>query len=307
MNIDSLHPQLRKTYGRIPAIPFHNPVALALLKFLSGLSRPGKPIAGVAIYQQQHAAGCVRVYRPEGEQSGAGLLWIHGGGYLIGNAATNERECAQYALDLKAVVVSVEYRLAPRHPFPCALDDCFTAWQWLLQNADELGVDANRIVIAGQSAGGGLAAALAQRIFDGGGVQPAGQSLIYPMLDDRTAARRELDAIKHRLWNNRNNRGGWTHYLGQAAGLDEVPPYAVPARRADLSGLPPAWVGVGEVDLFYEEDVEYARRLQEAGVDCELYTVPGAPHAFEMLVPDAPVSRDFVAANNQFMRRVLGL
>jgi acetyl esterase/lipase len=307
MKIDKLDPQLRKTYGRIPAVPFHNPVALALLKLLTAFPRKIAPIAGVNVTQQIYPGGSLRIYRPVGEQSRAGMLWIHGGGYIIGNAAMNERECALYAREMKLVVVSVEYRLAPKHPFPCAIDDCFAAWLWMQQNAGELGLATDRIVVAGQSAGGGLAAALAQRVLDHGGVQPAGQSLIYPMLDDRTAARHELDAIKHRLWNNRNNRGGWTYYLGQSPGQGELPAYATPARRVDLTGLPPTWLGVGEVDLFYEEDVEYARRLQEAGVDCELYTVPGAPHAFEMLVPDATISRDFIDSNNRFLRRVLAL
>jgi acetyl esterase/lipase len=307
MNLDKVHPQLRKTYSRIPAVPFHNPVVLALIKLLGAIPRRTRSLAGVSIFVHKHDSGSVRVYRPEGAESGAGVLWIHGGGYIIGDAATNDRECALYARDLGVVVVSVEYRLAPRNPFPCALDDCVAAWRWFQAQAGELGVAPERIAIAGQSAGGGLAAALAQRLFDLGDVQPAGQVLIYPMLDDRTAARRELDAIGHRLWHNRSNRGGWTRYLGQAPGQDRLPPYAAPARRENLSGLPPAWLGVGDIDLFYEESIDYATRLQSGGVDCELVTVSGAPHAFEMLVPEAPVSRDFVDSQYRFLRRVLAL
>ena len=201
----------------------------------------------------------MRLYRPEQGLSGAGLLWIHGGGMITGNAATNDRECAAFARELGIVVVSVEYRLAPKHPFPAALDDCHAAWQWMLSAAGELGIDPARIAISGQSAGGGLAASLALRIRDAGGLQPAAQALMCPMLDDRTGARRELDAIDHRVWNNRSNRAAWSWYLGLPPGSSEVPAHAAAARCANLRGLPPAWIGVGEVDLFLEEDRRYAR------------------------------------------------
>lgn len=305
MNIDKIHPQLRKSYARIPAIPFHNTLALWLMNLISRIPRKTKPIDRVSIEDLALGSLQVRVYRPEGVLSGAGMLWIHGGGYILGNASTNDRECALYANQLKIIVVSVAYRLAPKYPFPCALDDCFDAWQWFQKNASDMGVSPVRIVISGQSAGGGLAAGLAQRVFDHGEVQPAGQSLFYPMIDDRTAARVELDVIKHRLWNNRNNRGGWSRYLGQALGQSVIPPYAAPARREDLSGLAPAWIGVGDVDLFYEEDALYASRLQAAGVYCELNVVPGAPHGFDMLVPDAPVCGDFIQSHCEFLKRVL--
>lgn len=307
MKNDKVHPQLRKIFARIPAIPFHNRVFLWLLNLLARIPRKTRPMPGVSIVEQKLESASVRIYRPEGELSGAGMLWIHGGGYILGSPAMNDRECARYATDLKIVVVSVGYRLAPKFPFPCALNDCFEAWQWLQNNAGDMGVSADHIVISGQSAGGGLAAALVQRLFDHGGVQPAGQALIYPMLDDRTAARKDLDAVKHKLWNNRNNRGGWTYYLGRPPGEPKLPPYAAPARRENLSGLPTAWIGVGDIDLFHEEDSLYASRLSEAGVDCELDIVPGGPHAFELFVADAPVSRDFVESNYRFLRRVLGL
>ena len=307
MHLDKLHPELRKTYSRIPAVPFHNPVVLTLLKVLSAIPRKAKPTPGVSVVNKQLKTASVRIYRPEGELSGAGMFWIHGGGYIIGDATVNDGECAQYARDFKMVVVSVEYRLAPRHKFPLGLDDCFEAWQWLVDNAQELGVSPDRLVISGQSAGGGLAAALVQRVFDSGGTQPVGQALLCPMLDDRTAANTELDAVKNRLWNNKNNRGGWTYYLGVAPGRSDLPPYAAPARREDLSGLPPAWVGVGDVDLFYQEDCDYAARLTAAGVPCTLKVTPGAPHAFEMLAPDTSVAKDFTASNYQFLREVLAL
>jgi len=307
MKIDQLHPQLRKAYRWIPAIPFHSRIFLALVKLLSLIPRRTKPVPGVTIVEHKLGTARVRLYRPEGEHAGAALLWIHGGGYIIGSPAMNDKECARYAVELNIAVVSVGYRLAPGYRFPCAIDDCFEAWQWLQDNAGVLGVCRDRIAISGQSAGGGLAAALAQRVYDHGGVQPVGQALIYPMIDDRTAAHKTLDAVGHKLWSNRNNRGAWSHYLGRAPGASALPPYAAPARREDLAGLPPAWVGVGDIDLFYQENAVYAARLNEAGVSCELVVVPGAPHGFEVFAGDAPVSRDFMASNYRFLRRVLQL
>lgn len=307
MKIENINPQLQKTYRRIPTVPIHNPIFLRFVQFISKFKRKRKSLFGVAIHDYKLANSGVRVYTPSGASSGAGLLWIHGGGYIIGSAVFNDRECAIYAKELNITVVSVDYRLAPQRPFPAACDDCFAAWQWFLDNADTLGVSPDRIVVSGQSAGGGLAAGLVQRIHDAGGTQPAGQALFCPMLDDHTATRTELDVIKHRLWNNKNNRGAWTYYLGQAPGLEQVPLYSVPARRQNLADLPPSWLAVGDIDLFYEEDTIYAKRLTEAGVNCEFYVVAGGPHAFESLVPNAPVSVDLLKSNYQFLRRVLAL
>ncbi len=306
MKIDKIHPELRKVIGRVPSVPFHNRLFLSAINFLTNLVSKAKSTAEVKIEERNLRNTSVRIYRPENELSGAGLLWIHGGGFIIGTAATNDRECLAYAKDLGLVVISVEYRLAPKHPFPCAMDDCFEAWQWFQTAAEDLGVDPSRIVISGQSAGGGLAAGLAQRIYDEGGVQPAAQALFCPMIDDRTAARRELDLINHRIWNNKNNRGGWSWYLGQPPGEPNVSEYAAPARREDLSGLPSTWIAVGDVDLFYEEDRQYSVRLTEAGVSCQLYVVPMAPHGFESFVLDASITHDLYKDYYRFLRESLG-
>ena len=308
MQLHRLHPELRNVYRRIPAVPFHNRLFLALLSLVQKLQR-GKitPCDGVSIEDRVLGAAGVRIYRPLQGATGAGLLWIHGGGYVIGAASTNDRECAALAGNLGLVVVSVEYRLAPKYPFPLPLDDCFAAWHFMLKSAEALGIDRERIAITGQSAGGGLAAALAQRIADDGGVQPAAQLLTYPMLDDRTALREELDAVRHRLWNNKNNRGAWGFYLGCDPGSDSLPEYAAPGRREDLSGLPPTWIAAGDLDLFYDEDCRYAERLREAGVPCEFHTVQGAPHGFDLLAPEAGVSRAFNAEYSRFLRESLKL
>lgn len=306
MEIEEVHPQFRQVIKRFPRLPVHNRLALRLLNLLMSVVKTPGAGPGVRVTQRHLNKAWVRIYTPEGHRSGAALLWIHGGGLVIGHPTANDRDCGAYARELGLVVVSVGYRLAPRHPYPAAIDDCFEVWQWLQSAANELGIDPARVVISGQSAGGGLAAALVQRIHDSGGIQPAGQALLSPMLDDRTAARHELDAIDHLVWNNRCNRAGWSFYLGQPAGAPEAPPYAVPARREDLSGLPPAWIGIGDIDLFHEECRRYAERLQAAGVPSELETVPMAPHAFEMAT-DAPLTLAYLQANYRFLRSVLAL
>jgi acetyl esterase/lipase len=201
-------------------------------------------------------------------------------------------------------VVSVKYRFAPEHPFPAALEDCYAALGWLHENAEKLGVDRGRIAIGGESAGGGLAAALAQLAHDRGELPVCFQLLVYPMLDDRTA----LDPTRPRtlVWTPTGNHFGWTSYLGHPPRLEEDRPYAVPARREDLSGLPPAWIGVGDIDLFYPENVGYAERLQAAGVACQLEVVPGFYHgAFGMAPDDSAIANGFRNSAKRALRAAL--
>lgn len=232
----------------------------------------------------------VRLFRPAEVRTPApGMLFVHGGGYLIGTAATGDRLCRTVSERTGAVVAAVEYRLAPEHPFPTPLEDCYTALRWLAARPD---VDATRIALVGESAGGGLVAALTQLARERGDVTPAFQLLSYPMLDDRTNDRTDLDQSRHRWWSVRSNRYAWRAYLGPRA--DATPPaFAVPARCSDLSGLPPAWIGVGEHDLFRDESVEYAERLRRAGVDAVLRVVPGAYHGFDTVEIGAQVSVDY--------------
>lgn len=309
MPLPPIHPQLAPAYRKTACLPIHNRFLLALLQPLNNLLLSGKPkhFEGVRIQLIPGRNGAMRLYRPTKTASGAGLLWIHGGGYIIGSPAINDTDCAALAAELGLTVLSVSYRLAPRHPFPAASDDCLYGWHTLLSSARDWGIDTQRIAIAGQSAGGGLAAGLAQRILDGGGQQPAAQILMYPMLDDRTATRRELDSTRHWLWRNTNNRGAWQHYLNQPPGAVDTPQYSVPARRQNLTGLPATWMGVGESDLFFEEDRQYAARLKSDGVETELHIAQSAPHAFDLIAPQAPVSQDFIASYRRFLVGHLGL
>jgi len=209
------------------------------------------------------------------------VLDIHGGGYVIGNRLIDDGRNAGWAIALGCPVASVEYRLAPDHAYPAAIDDCYDALVWLHEHADELGVDPARIGVAGTSAGGGLAAALALRVRARGGPSLAFQFLDSPMLDDRrTSPSSRQDGLL--IWSRESNAFGWAAYLGSRFGGDDVPDDAAPARAEDLSGLPPALVTVGSIDGFRDEDIAYAVRLNQAGVPTELHVYPGAPHGFTM-------------------------
>ncbi|HEY0261248.1 MAG TPA: alpha/beta hydrolase [Lacisediminihabitans sp.] len=250
--------------------------------------------------------GLIRLYRPDERIGDGALLWIHGGGLLFGDARQDEVLCAETAHELGIPVVSANYRFAPDHPFPAPLDDVRAAWAWLQAHAAELGVDPARIVVGGESAGAGLAASLVQRVHDEGGTQPLAQWLFAPMIDDRTAADESLDAIEHWVWNNRANRFGWSGYLGTAFGQAEAPAYAAAARRVELSGLPRTYIAVGDIELFYAEDVDYARRLERAGAEVVLDVVPGAPHGFENWARDTEPAKALLLRARAWLRDALG-
>jgi acetyl esterase/lipase len=307
MDIEKIHPELRARIRRLPPMSFDRPRLLPIVRLVGGIIGLTKRRHGVEVETQAVGEARVRIYRPARASDAAAILWIHGGGFLVGSARQDDGRCLRYARELGVVVVSADYRLAPEHPFPAAINDCFAAWTWLQDSTATLGIDPRRTVVAGESAGGGLAACLVQRIRDARAVQPAAQLLLCPMLDDRTAARRDLDTIAHRVWDNCSNRVGWSSYLGREPGAPVVADYAVAARLAVFDGLPPTRIGVGDIDLFFEEDHLYCERLTAAGVPCEFDAVPMAPHGFETLVPRAQVSRDFERRNDDFIRRYLGI
>jgi acetyl esterase/lipase len=249
-----------------------------LVRAMTHLPVPGGPVAPGVTVDQRTLPPEVFVYQPKARALPSGaLLWIHGGGYVIGHPASNHPLCSRIAAELGVLVVAVNYRKAVGHPFPAALDDCFRALTWIHEQASALGIDPSRVAVGGESAGGGLAAALAQMAYDRN-VPLTFQALIYPMLDDRTVLRDDHLGTGELVWTPASNRFGWTAYLGHRPGPSEPRPYAVPARRTDLKGLAPAWIGVGDLDLFHAEDVEYAGRLTMAGVPAELVVVPGMYH-----------------------------
>jgi acetyl esterase/lipase len=226
----------------------------------------------------------VLVYQPTKRSTPLpALLWIHGGGYVIGSADQEDLGVKSIVSTVGCVAVSVDYRLAPETPHPGPVEDCYAALTWLYSHAEELGVDTTRIAISGASAGGGLTAGLALLTRDRGEVPLAFQLLIYPMLDDRTVTSAEPHPYTGEyIWTPDANRFGWTALLGQEPGGPDVSPYAAAARADHLEGLPPTFISVGSLDLFLEEDMEYARRLMRAGVPTELHVYPGAFHGFNM-------------------------
>ncbi len=245
----------------------------------------------------------MRIFRPR-VPTGSGLLWIHGGGMVLGSARADTSPIG-YTADAGCVTVSVDYRLAPEHPYPAQLDDCYAALTWLAGQAADLGVEPGRIAIGGGSAGGGLAAATALLARDRGGPALAYQMLVAPMLDDRMDTPSSTAFTDPAMgWTSASNRYAWRALLGDAAGGADVSPYAAPARATDLTGLPPTYLCVGELEVFRDECVAYALRLLQAGVPTELHVYPGAFHGWEIL-PDAEISRRSVAERTAALRRAL--
>jgi len=252
------------------------------------------------------AAGSIRVlaYFPEGSAARVPvLLHIHGGGYVLGAPDMMDAANREHAKVLQCAIFSVDYRLAPETRYPGAVEDCYAVLEWLSRNQDDLPIDVSRIGVKGESAGGGLAAALALLVRERGELTLSFQHLIYPMIDDRTCATPDPHPFTGEfVWGAANNRFGWSALLGTEPGSSDTSCYAAAARADNLSGLPPTFISVGALDLFLEEDLEYARRLTRAGVAVELHVYPGAFHGYQ-LAPTARVSRAAERDSREAMRR----
>ncbi|WP_053853287.1 alpha/beta hydrolase [Streptomyces sp. NRRL B-24085] len=233
------------------------------------------------------------------------IYHVHGGGMVIGNNRVGIDAPLAWAKELDAVVVSVEYRLAPEHPHPAPVEDVYAGLVWTSEHAEEIGGDAERIVIAGASAGGGLSAALALLTRDRNGPRPVGQLLMCPMLDDRNDSPSTYQMAGLGVWDRTANETGWTALLGELRGGPDVPAYAAPARAEDLSGLPPAFLDVGSAETFRDEVVSYASRIWLAGGVAELHVWPGGFHGFDGFAPQAALSQAARAAHLAWLRRLL--
>jgi acetyl esterase/lipase len=246
----------------------------------------------------------VRVYEPRdrGGEELPGMIWIHAGGFYGGTIDQDDALCDSFVDEIGAVVVSVDYRLAPEHPFPAGPEDCYSALGWLFDAAAERGVQRSRIGVAGYSSGAGFAAGVAQMACDRGEYTLAFQVLLFALLDIpyRDSSREIVDP---RVRNQPTTDRSWHMYLGDS--YADPPAYAAPARAADLSGLPPAYIAVSQYDVNCEENVEYARRLLLAGIATELHVYPRAFHCFEQLAPDAQISHDAVSDRTRALRRAL--
>lgn len=248
----------------------------------------------------------LHIYKPDGVAAPLPTIYhIHGGGYVGGSAAQMEFLLRPLVKTLGCAIVSVDYRLAPEHVFPAAIEDCYAGLRWTIDNAEVLGLDTARLGVMGESAGGGLAAALALLVRDRGEHRLAFQHLTYPMIDDRTATTTDPHPYTGEfIWTPDSNHFGWSSLLGQAPGGPDVSPYAAAARATDLSGLPPTYIMTGTLDLFLEEDIEYARRLLRAGVPTELHVFPGGMHGFDIL-PVGDVATAAQAARLAALKRAL--
>ncbi|GLR68071.1 esterase [Acidocella aquatica] len=304
MDINMIAPELRGRVRWMPTMRSQTKFSLWLGRRITRMI-PSSKVDGVDA-ENHRGAPRMRLYRPRNVRTNAALLWIHGGGFMMGAPAMDDHFCAETCRSLGITIASVDYRFAPEHPFPAPMDDALAVWDWLQASTKTLGIDGDRIVLGGQSAGGGLAAGLIQRIHDAGGPRALGQWLFCPMLDDRTVNRHELDSIDYPLWSNRSNLVGWTAYLGGTPGGFTAPPYASPSRREDLAGLPPAWIGVGDIDLFFDEDRAYAERLRQAGVDATFVQVSGAPHGFEGWARNTVLGRTYLKKARSWLGDIVG-
>lgn len=245
----------------------------------------------------------MRWYAKDGASPGSAVLFFHGGGYIFGHIDLFDGPVSRYVSASGVPMLSVEYRRAPEHPYPTPLEDAYAALRWLHEHTAELGVDPQRIGVMGDSAGGGMAAALTILTRDRGGPRIARQILIMPMLDDRTTTP-DPHIEPYLLWSYDDSRTAWPALLGAAAGGPDVPATAAPARLEDAAGLPPAYIEVGQLDVFRDEDIAYATKLGRAGVSVEFHLHPGAPHEFDSIAFDSDVARRAVADRVRVLRSI---
>lgn len=289
---DLLDPEIAPVVEAIPDIVL-TPDALPAIR--SGIAALRPKLSDTVVRTDSCAPGSpsvpLRVHRPVDANGALPCVYsVHGGGYVLGSYDMDDVLFDQWCPKLGIVGVAVEYRLAPETPYPGPLEDCYAGLLWAYEHADDFGIDAARIGVRGLSAGGGLAAGLALLARERGEVPLAFQLLDSPMLDDRQITpSSQLDGLA--MWTREANQFGWRAYLGERYGRDDVPPYAAAARATDLVGLPPSFVSVGALDGFRDEAIEYARRLNQAGVATELHVYPGAPHGYTEIAPDADVCR----------------
>jgi acetyl esterase/lipase len=303
-SLEAVAPELRTPAMVAASIPV-NPLALPVLRMAySFRSNPGPRVAMTDRHAADTPVHTLVLTPTDFPAPRPAVLWLHAGAMVAGTAQMEAQPAGRLVRDLGVVVVSPDYRLAPENPFPAALDDCMATLHWMREHADELGIDRDRIAVCGASSGGGLAAAVAQRAHDED-IRLRAQALIYPMIDDRTTLRDDHAGRGRLTWSPSSNRRAWKAYLGREPRVSDAPEYASPARRRDVAGLPPAWVGVGELDLFYEENVAYAEKLKQAGVACELVTVPGMYHGADGVAQSAPSMKRFHASMVQHLRTYL--
>lgn len=308
-----MEPEIKRAMALLPAFDYADPRAVRArmdryirLSASAGLWVAADAAVEVVDRRAGSAAIPVRLYVPR-QRAGISpaIVYLHGGAFVVGHLDFEHPRCLEMAKATGSVVIAVDYRLAPEHPFPAGLDDCCAAFAWTLAAAGELGVDPARVAVAGASAGGALATAVALRARDRGEPLPTFQLLLYPVTDDRLATASMAAFVDTPGWNRRNSEHMWRHYLGDGGPRGACSPYAAPARCEDLRGLPPAYVMTVGVDALRDEGLHYAQRLIEAGIPTELHHYPGTFHGFDTLA-DTAVSRRARAEHYAVLRRALG-
>ena len=312
--IDRIDPEVVHAINEVPAeryiaIGEDPPLAREMTRTMNLEMRASLPPTDVTIEEMTiPGPDCeipVVIYQPPGPAPRGGLLWMHGGGYIVGLARDDAR-CIEFAEFVGCTVVSVDYRLAPESTYKESIADCFAALEWMVDNSDDLGIDARRIAIGGGSAGGGLTAGLALFNRDNKGPDVAFQMMIYPMIDDTHDTPSGHADTYPTVWNRDVSFKAWKMYLGDEYGTDDVSPYAAASRAKDLTGLPPALVTVGTMDLFRDENIDYAQRLMAAGVPTDLLVYEGLFHGVEMQVPDAVASKRMRTGYLSGLKRAIG-
>lgn len=310
---DRLHPELQSMFSALPEVVYTRENLAAKRKemqeFVAGVAA-SLPVNDTVLTSERVIPGAagdpevrIKIYEPSVKKGVLpGILYIHGGGYILGSADMMDPALQQLVSELECVIVSVDYRLAPEHPFPAPLEDCYAALQWFSENAQELGSDSSRIAVMGPSAGGGLTAALSLLARDRNGPSILFQMPLYPMLDDRNMTKSSHEITDERVWSQAKTRLAWEMYLGETG---EVSPYAAPARATDLSGLPPTYTCVGDLDPFRDETIDYVLRLTQAGVPTEFHLYPGCFHGFEEYFPSAEISQSFTKEYHAALKSAL--
>lgn len=292
----AITPDLIEGFRALPPDPTVGGLVAAL-----GVTHEQRTVPGF-----EGAALNASVFRsPPQDAPGPGILYLHGGGMVFGNRFGGVGAYLPYIASHGAVVITIDYRLAPEHPDPAPVEDCFASARWIAQHADELGIDPGRIIVAGQSAGAGLAAGVCLLARDRDEPAIAAQVLVSPMLDDRndTGSAQQIDG--RGVWDRTSNATGWSALLGDRRGGDAVTDAAAPGRAIDLGGLPPAFLSVGSAEVFRDETVAYASRMWAGGGDAELHVWPGGFHGFENFAPQAALSRAAAAARDGWLTRFL--
>ncbi|OBI41690.1 alpha/beta hydrolase fold domain-containing protein [Mycobacterium colombiense] len=299
--VDQIPTVTRETIGELRAAPFPGVVTDDDLAGV-GLVRRDVTIRG---YEGAELVASI-ITRTDRSGVGPGIYHTHGGGMIVGNRLIGVSQIVPWIVEHDAVAVTVEYRIAPEFPDPYPVEDCYAGLLWTAEHSAELGIDLDRLIVAGASAGGGLAAGVALLARDRNGPRLAGQALMCPMLDDRDQTPSTVQFEKAGIWVRSSNLVGWNALLGDRRGSDGVSIYAAPARATDLSGLPPAFIDCGSAELFRDEDVAYATNLWCAGVQAELHVWPGGFHGFDMVAPHTALAHAATTTRNAWVAKLLG-